>query len=773
VPERERQGNGGLLTSKAAYARSQVNRLTIAVQLSRTSTSSNNSVRVSAQGGGILGSVAPDTIVFPAGKLLSDFKVFNLVGAAIGQANVGKQTITWDWSLTPEGGGTTQLQTSHEIYTLLSLPTCPWGQPGSTFPGFQVPWTDVLDWACTWASGATTLDEATARITREIHRLGQTKLEYDTRIGADPHFIINGHRTFKCTKFLNLLSSNTHIKALVNCTDCAIFVSSFTNILGGDLNQSIMVRNFNTNLILEIGLTTPHATNFRFHEVAWKVPSDANAGLFDSCLQVDAVEPTNNVFESPMLALGIPLGSPGTNYHRYLVRPGSNCFAVPRSSLRRKIDGRTVTRRNLAPELERPVKEEYDFGSWETIRTSDENIFLWQFSQNRDGILPSGWSPQDSDHFEDESGTTEVTETIWTTDKKDISLRELSYECDSLADAHSLLLTLLDEFQLPIIQRRFDFKIGDEQRGIGDVAFSAPDDLGLLFARANIVTFLQNEGPAFVSASQFARDLDVHIPSKPGSDSELIEMNRFRIAAEKVRIGDEIPIQFIGEQPADEALYKFFSSSGEIYRRKDQLFYWASVAGPNLITIFAFQTGQKTARQNLSFVAELATSDQKFSGFDTNNVNRRRNDMAFDFTRYWSSIRPVGYESNSLRSTDEAPPAQLDLTRNGVINIEYFNDETGEVRGYYTDTADAVHPQTVSLTGRITFIGHNKYAISLRHEEPPRSGNTIIYEGETVALDDGDRGFFIVSGRFRKIYANRDNIESDAQDEGVWVATKP
>jgi hypothetical protein len=423
--------------------------------------------------------------------------------------------------------------------------------------------------------------------------------------------------------------------------------------------------------------------------------------------------------------------------------------------------------------VERLLKEEHNFSSWERTQTSDEHIFLWHFSQNRSAILPSGWTSQDREHFEDDLGTTHVTETIWVTENKDVVLREFTYECDSLVQAHSLLLTLLDEFQLPGIKRRFDFTIGSEQKGIGDVAFSGPGDLVLLFARANIVTFLQNEGTAFVPISQFAHDLDAEILSKAGSESgDLVEMNRFRIAADKVQVGDDVPIQFIGEALAKEALYKFFSPSGEVYVDQDQLVYRVSVPGPQLITVFALQAGQRTARQILSLVAESATTDQAFLGFNSDNLKQRSESMAFNFLDKWSSIRPVGYEPAAIRSENYDPP-QLDLTRNGLIDIDYVDPITGEVRGSYKDLTVLEHPVTVSLSGVVRFIGNNTYSIVLSHEDPPRSADKIVYEGLTVALDDTDRGFFIVAGTFRRVRANRDIAVAPGQDEGVWVATKP
>jgi hypothetical protein len=294
-----------------------------------------------------------------------------------------------------------------------------------------------------------------------------------------------------------------------------------------------------------------------------------------------------------------------------------------------------------------------------------------------------------------------------------------------------------------------------------------------LFARANVVTLLQNEGPDFVSASKFARDLDARIILKPELEAGSIEMNRFRMAEEKVRVGDDVPIQFIGEDPPGEALYKFYSASGEVHLQKDELVYRANEAKQQFITIFAIQAGQKTASQKLSLVAEA--SDQKSLPVDLHNFNQRRNAMAFLFEGVWSSIRPRGqYNVDELRSMVEPPPNQLDLRRNGLIRIDRRDEATGEVTGFYTDLRPT-HPVTVRLTGNIRFIGAGTYNFVLRHEEPVGTEREIIYEGQTVASDQGDRPAYIVAGRFRRtpLGENLAAAIKDGQEEGVWVATKP
>lgn len=122
---------------------------------------------------------------------------------------------------------------------------------------------------------------------------------YDTKNGAC-HFIEEKKKwLFFCSYkvllsecLLALNSASAH--EAVNCTDCAVFVVSFSNLLGCELYSSRMGWGFATNPYCAIGQpawTTPSwGWGFSYHEVAWD--GDAGDGdlVFDACLRYDGDE---------------------------------------------------------------------------------------------------------------------------------------------------------------------------------------------------------------------------------------------------------------------------------------------------------------------------------------------------------------------------------------------------------------------------------------------------------------------------------------------------
>ena len=74
-------------------------------------------------------------------------------------------------------------------------------------------------------------------------------------------------------------------------------------------------------------------------------------------------------------------------------------------------------------------------------------------------------------------------------------------EAPSATGARALLLELLGQFQSPQIQRL-------PAPPAGDVAFGAPGDTVLLFARGNVVAMVRNAGRRIVPVADFARLVD-------------------------------------------------------------------------------------------------------------------------------------------------------------------------------------------------------------------------------------------------------------------------
>jgi hypothetical protein len=176
--------------------------------------------------------------------------------------------------------------THHRIYIILEQPTLPWKQ--QPFSDTQNPWTEALDYACTWAAGKQNRDDAASAITEAVNAtLG---LVYDNAAGAS-HYTSGGLALFELTQFLNYLKNGTGLGNIVNCTDCATITTTFSNLVGCDLHASKMGYSFALTPFRGIGAAgfgcPGFGCGFSFHEVAWKGAHGNADPLFDACLRVD------------------------------------------------------------------------------------------------------------------------------------------------------------------------------------------------------------------------------------------------------------------------------------------------------------------------------------------------------------------------------------------------------------------------------------------------------------------------------------------------------
>lgn len=265
--------------------------ITIQVEFSATSPISG-AVQIKAEDGGLLGSIAPFTVTFQNNSAAA---LLNLSQHKIGQNGVQLQDVAWQWLYQDATGRWTQIGTTqHRIYVVLDNPKLPWQQEPAA-DSTQLPWTDVLDHACTWASGKTTIDDVAAAITQKVNQ--SIGLTYNTSTGATNY---SKNNIFLCTQFLEFLENGPGLGKKVNCTDCATIVTTFSNILGCNLFAARMApntgRGFKTNKIIAIGFNSwaypfpdPTGTSggFSYHEVAWTGQGDFKDPLYDACLLVD------------------------------------------------------------------------------------------------------------------------------------------------------------------------------------------------------------------------------------------------------------------------------------------------------------------------------------------------------------------------------------------------------------------------------------------------------------------------------------------------------
>ncbi|MEP6573164.1 MAG: hypothetical protein ABJD11_10735 [Gemmatimonadota bacterium] len=359
--------------SLAAYAAGQVGSNVVTIQVSLSSSDpGTHSTHVRAidgviyppppSGCGCLGwllSLLQDLIRALFGNLLGDVQgrlvtftngqsgpiLFNLVHTKLSTAAVGPHGTKWRWQFrTGHSGAWQDFQVSeHRIYALLDLPTAPWQQSPYQQSNTQLPWTDVLEYACRWAIGARTAVDAAAGVTRSVFDLGPGTVTYDCPGGGSSHYSWGG---FDCSAFLDRLGGGPGNGIYVNCSDCATFVSTFANAVGCDLWQSQMGYGFGLNPMLGIGSSVWQpcchgdpfwSDSFSYHEVAWTGACTATEHVYDGCLQVDADTDPTAPPQTPQQPIDMVFGDPGDlTYRDRLAVPASRPSCAPQPGTRQR-----------------------------------------------------------------------------------------------------------------------------------------------------------------------------------------------------------------------------------------------------------------------------------------------------------------------------------------------------------------------------------------------------------------------------------------------------
>jgi hypothetical protein len=298
---------------------------------------------------GVLGTVKAKQVLFGANEE-STPELFELQDHQLSRQHVGSHKIAWQWQYRPKGNlyWTNFAITRHKIYTLLAIPSDPWQQIPYHPANTQLPWTEVIEYACDWSFGATTPDEAAERITRAVYDLGSSHVRYACDVGGGPQYTDLIYPYFFLSDFLERLANGFGRGWLVNCSDCTAVVSTFANALGCDLWQSRMGTNllvFAVNPIRTIGsaewqLPCGWSPGFTMHEVVWKGDCTAEEPIFDPTLEVDGGSDPTVAPHVPLLPVNMVFGHPGDNLYRdRLAAPHSNarqiCEARPETRTRR------------------------------------------------------------------------------------------------------------------------------------------------------------------------------------------------------------------------------------------------------------------------------------------------------------------------------------------------------------------------------------------------------------------------------------------------------
>jgi hypothetical protein len=300
---------------------------------------------VTGHGKNLLGVVKEHLVTFGA-KGETEYEPFELVNHWMLKRGVGIHTVHWRWQyrLTSSGPWIDFDDSKHRIYTVLATPTAPWEQgPYQGGSNGQLPWTEVLDYACRWAAWTSHVDDSAAQVTRALNKLGGGTLVYS---GYDHWFISPNGRYFECTKFLARLGAASNTPAqTVDCSDSATALSTFANAVGCDLSQSQMCdptdtsRGFHTNWIQPIGKAAPTKTWWSYHEVAWTGAGDVNDRVYDASLHLNGNPNPASFPYSKLEPISMRFGTTGSGDYRdkLAAPPASNRdMAYPRKKLRRR-----------------------------------------------------------------------------------------------------------------------------------------------------------------------------------------------------------------------------------------------------------------------------------------------------------------------------------------------------------------------------------------------------------------------------------------------------
>ncbi len=195
------------------------------------------------------------------------------------------------------------------------------------------------------ARKAETQHEAASRITRAIYE--SKRFRYEVKEGESKY---TENDTVLLTHFLGRLKGRYGKGVYVNCTDCASFVVSFSNLLGCELYSSIMGdEGFLTNPYSAIGCSpwTPPRWGwaFGYHEVAWTGECMEGDLIYDACLSVDGDGDPSSPPRRELLPLGM-LFDDGSSDSPYAYRESlaapvvygyDRCIPNPETKVRRKV----------------------------------------------------------------------------------------------------------------------------------------------------------------------------------------------------------------------------------------------------------------------------------------------------------------------------------------------------------------------------------------------------------------------------------------------------
>lgn len=291
------------INDPVAYIRSTPVTIKVIFNVTPTSITSLDIMGVSDDINGSLGSTdIVHSVNFTGG--ISDEVTFD-VGTAPHEVRLSDDV--WRWGIVTESGFIPMASTGpHRIYTILEMPVAPWDQSAGSD---QNPWASALEYSCAWAEHATSEPAAAGGVASSINGLKNSLNEpvftYDMDGGAT-HYRTGS--LFELTQCLNDINSDNS-GFICNCSDCANFVTTFSNLLGCALWSGHMSSNFDLNEIVAIGQPSFGCPNwgcgFSYHAVAWAGNCASTDNIYDACLKVDGNGDPMSAPRTPLLPINM------------------------------------------------------------------------------------------------------------------------------------------------------------------------------------------------------------------------------------------------------------------------------------------------------------------------------------------------------------------------------------------------------------------------------------------------------------------------------------
>lgn len=471
----------------------------------------------------------------------------------------------WLWQWRERGKAWEDLaRTDHRIYVTLDAPNSRW----SVEECHQYPWIEALDVSAGWASGARDVDDAASRITRGVFALGQASSEHPQFTYLSPSFTDdNGFEDshFDCASFLGALAGCDSLPTVVDCSDTAAIVATFTNILGGRLIRSVFGADFVTRPICPIGQTEFVHLQFGFHEIAWKGAATTEGRVWDACLLVCRGSNPDYHPHAGVNCTGWKLGEYLENeYFWRLVAPDCANFEVKKAILLsgNRTLGSVHPRR---PPGGQPTPSH---------AASSENWFYW----NLQGVELDGlsWQTQRTTPVLLDPGLFAV-DAMFLAGSAKVQVKTEVCPAAAIARAH-------------LAHRRAAIASLMTPAPFGDGGFANPAHTSIIFTRGNLFAEFRIAGP-------LERRLDdaVHLFDKMLTDRSSTFPKSVVAATHPVDVSSLLNTGLDGK-----SWYRVYSPDGQIQVRRGKPVYLGYRSGPQDLTFFTYDSaGQVSLAKNI------------------------------------------------------------------------------------------------------------------------------------------------------------------------------